>query len=268
MNIYDVDKCKADIVRPGKTLFAWAQEHKPFAVCNASLYDFKTRIPIGTIVENGKFVHNDGNGFGCGVTWTSHDIQFGQPWDRAWREYLTGYISPVQNGKYVAPTFTDSYVFGCRLSRIGVGRKAGKPYIVTDDNVNLQEFALHAINQGFDTLVNLDGGGSRHLFYDNRLVYNSPRIPYNALAFYKDTPQEEKPTCPYPVPTRNLYYGCKGDDVCWMQWHLAKKGFACAVDGVFGSGTWKAVWEFQKTWTKLPDGICGPNTRRELLKGE
>lgn len=146
----------------------------------------------------------------------------------------------------------------------------GKTYIVTDDGVTLQELATNAINRGFDTLVNLDGGGSRHLYYDNRLIYRSPRIPYNAIAFFKeDVPEKPEPkieVCPYPEPTRNLYFGSRGDDVKWMQYHLTKKGFKCDVDGIFGGGTWKCVWEFQKTWTSWPDGICGPNTRRELLK--
>jgi len=183
MRIFDVSGCRCGIVRPSMNLTAYAAQKKPFAVCNASLYDMRTRVPIGTIIENGKLVHNDGNGFGFGVIDGKPD--FGRPWDRAWTDYLTGYNCPVQNGVYAAPTFADPYVFGCRLVRIGVGRKDGKLVLVTDDFATLEEFARNAISAGLDTLVNLDGGGSRHLFYDGKTVYASPRVPYNALVFYK-----------------------------------------------------------------------------------
>ena len=189
MRLFDVSGCSAEIVQPGTVLGNWAAENKPFALCNGSLYDFNTRIPIGTIVENGVYVHNDGNGFGFGVTWTDGNLQFGRPWDRAWKEYLTGYNSPLQNGQYVDPGFTDAYVFNCRLSRIGIGKAGTKQFIVIDDGVTLKEFAQNAIRMGLDTLVNLDGGGSRYLYYDGRTVYFSSRIPYNAIAFYKS----EKP---------------------------------------------------------------------------
>ena len=270
MRLFDISNCKSEIIRPGKTLSGWTAEHDPYAVCNASLYDMRTRVPIGTIIEDGKFIHNDGNGFGCGVTWAESTLLFGQPWDRTWKEYLTGYNSPVQNGQYVAPTWTDTYVFGCRLVRIGIGKKGDQIFIVTDELVTLREFAEHAIAQGVDTLVNLDGGGSRHLYYNGATVYSSPRIPYNAIAFYKtqttEKPKETIVQCPYSEPTRNLLLGNKGEGVKWMQWHLTRHGFFCDVDGVFGWLTWNALWKFQKTFTNRPDGICGPNTRRELKK--
>jgi len=186
MRIFDVTDCRAEIVRPGSNLTTWAATHKPFAVCNASLYDLATRVPIGTIIEAGKVVHDDGNGYGYGVV--NGKPGFGKPWDRDWTDYLTGYNSPIQNGKYVAPNFEDRYVFGCRLVRIGVGELGGRTVIVTDDFVTLKEFADHALAAGISTLVNLDGGGSRHLFYDGKTVYTSLRVPYNALAFYKPEP--------------------------------------------------------------------------------
>lgn len=274
MRAYDVTGLRAEIVRPGVNLTVWAAQHLPYAVCNACLYD-RARVPIGTIIEGGKIIHDSGNGFGCGVTWQSGELRFGSPWDLPWKSFLTGYNSPVQDGRYVAPTWRDSYVFDCRLSRIGIGQKAGRLYIVTDDLATLKEFAEHAIAQGFETLINLDGGGSRHLWYDGKTIYSSPRTPYNAIAFYKNTssgadaphsPQGEgKKVCPYPVPTRNLLFGCKGEDVKWLQWQLARHGFDCDVDGVFGWQTWRALWNYQKTWTR-PDGICGTLTRKELIK--
>ena len=186
MRVFDVTDCRAEIIRPGANLTQWAAANKPFAVCNASLYDMRTHVPTGTIIEDGKVVHDDGNGYGFGVV--SGKPGFGNPWAKDWDYYLTGYNSPVQDGKYVAPTWKDSYVFGCRLVRIGVGLLGGRVVIVTDDYVTLKEFADHAIAAGVSTLVNLDGGGSRHLYYDGKAVYSSPRVPYNAIAFYKPEP--------------------------------------------------------------------------------
>lgn len=263
MRFYDVSGCRCEIVRPGTNLTAWTAKNKPFAVCNASLYDMRSRVPIGTIIEGGQLVHNDGNGYGFGIC--NGDPEFGQPWDRAWTDYLTGYNSPVQDGVYIAPGFKDDYVFNSRPVRIGIGRKQGKIYIVTDDFVTIREFANNAIADGFDTLVNLDGGGSRHLYYNGKTYYSSQRIPYNAIAFFNGK-EPEKPKCPYAEPVRNLLLGYKGEDVKWLQWQLSRKGFACAVDGIFGWGTWKAVWNFQKTWSRTPDGICGANTRNHLIE--
>ena len=272
MRTFDVSGCTAKIVKPGMTLTAWVEQNRPFAVCNASLYDFATRVPVGTIIENGLMVHNAGNGYGCGIRAGESALDFGGPWDCVWRDYLTGYNSPVQKGIYVDPGFKDTYVFDNRLIRMAVGRKQGKTYLVTDENVNLRELAQNAIAQGFDTLVNLDGGGSRHLYYDGKTVYSSPRVPYNAIAFFKkeEPPvtetKPEKPYCPYPEPTRNLMLGFRGEDVKWLQWQLTQRGYSCGIDGIFGWQTWRATWDFQKRWSRVPDGICGPNTRRELLK--
>lgn len=196
MKIYDVTGCTAEIVRPGMNLTKWAEKFSPYALCNASLYSGVSTVtpptrPVGTIIENGTLVSNQGNGFGCGIEAGKDTLDFGQPWDRTWEDYLTGYNAPVQDGVYIAPGFTDSYVFPNRLARIGIGKKHNRIYIVTDDNVTLREFALDAIADGFDTLVNLDGGASRHLLYDSKTVYTSARIPYNAIAFFKGDKKEE-----------------------------------------------------------------------------
>lgn len=266
MNIYDVSGCKVDIVRPGKNLILYGQEKKPFALINASLYNGisftkPSTQPIGTIIEHGDMAHNDGNGYGFGIV--NETPSFGKPWDHEWDEYLTGYNSPVQNGDYICPNFNDPYVFNCKLARIGIGQKNGKLVIVTDDNVTLHGFAKNAIRNGLDTLVNLDGGGSRHLLYNGRPIYSSYRVPYNAIIFYKESASGEQ--CPYKEPVRNIYWGCWGEDVKWVQWMLNKKnGATLKIDGLCYSSTVTEIIKFQKTFTNAPDGICGPNTRREL----
>lgn len=174
------------------------------------------------------------------------------------------------NGKYVAPTFNDSYVFPNKLNRIGLGKKNNKWYIVTADGLTLKGFADFAIQNGFDTLVNLDGGGSRFLMYDGKKYYTSTRKPYNALAFYKGT--APKIVCPYKTPTVNVKYGAKGDNARWVQWYLVQLGYDIGkwgIDGDFGTASTEALIQFQRDYGftgKDVDGICGKNTREALIK--
>lgn len=272
MKLYDVSGLVAVYVKPGSNLGLWSSTNKLrtvdgqafelFAVCNASLYT-GNRTPIGTIIEAGRLVHDDGNGYGVGII--NGKLDFGKPWDRAWDSYLTGYTTCVQEGKYVAPSFNDSYVFPCALSRIGIGRKGDKAYIVTDDGVSLKGFAEHGVGMGLDTLVNLDGGGSRFLYYEGKTVYASGRVPYNALAWYKPVACTVPSPSEFPVPKRNLYIGCRGEDVKWLQDQLIRHGFNLSgADGIFGPNTWRETVAYQRTWTRWPDGICGPNTRKHL----
>lgn len=272
MNIYDVTNLRAEYVKPDSNLSMWAAQHNPFALCNASLYGGisnahrPTGAPVGTIFENGVCVNNQGNGYGFGID--NGKIVFGKPWDRKWQDYLTGYTTCVIDGKYVPPTFTDRYVFDCNLARIAIAKmRDGRVCIITDDYVTLKQFASNAIANGVDTLVNLDGGGSRHLVYNGRTIYSSPRVPYNAIAFFNGVApaKPDMNKCPYPEPTRNLILWSRGEDVKWLQWHLNERGFRSGViDGIFGGNTWNALYRYQKTWSKFPDGICGPNTRGHI----
>ena len=86
----------------------------------------------------------------------------------------------------------------------------GRVCVATDDGVTLKQFAERVIAQGVDILVNLDGGGSRHLVYNGKTVYASGRVPYNAIAFYDVTNGYKK------CKLYNDGVGCCGrnDDVC------------------------------------------------------
>ena len=76
---------------------------------------------------------------------------------------------------------------------------------------------------------------------------------------------EEKKELPETV-----YWGCTGETVRMLQELLMSAGYslpAFGADGVFGGETYAAVFEFQKTFSNAPDGICGPNTWGALLGG-
>ena len=190
MKIYDVSDCEVKIVRPGTNLTTYIQNHTPFAACNGSLYNLSTREPCGTIIENGSCVHGEGEKFGFGVR-PNGEWGFDLPWPYGkipWHEFISGYSSPVQNGIYKTPGWRDNYVFNSKTARIGIGEKNDKLYIVTDDNVTMKQFGDNAIALGFKNLAALDGGTSRHLYYDKKIIYASSRVPYNALIFYKKKP--------------------------------------------------------------------------------
>lgn len=186
MRLYPLPNVRAEIIRPGMPLKSWLakQTVKPFALINASLYH-SDGSPIGTIIEGGKVRVNSGTGFGFGVR-KDGGWAFGSPWEYPWDEYLTGYTGLVQRGEYVPPAFADAYVFDCKLNRIGIGERNGVLQIVTDDNVDVYTFGRAGALNGLQSLVNLDGGGSRYLYLDGKTIYTSSRTPYNAIAFYKE----------------------------------------------------------------------------------
>lgn len=270
MNLYDVTGCRVEYIKPDTNLSVWAAKNRPFAVCNASLYDGGIQFyrrpagpPVGTTFEDGRLVRNEGNYPGVGI----HEgrFYFGGPYEKAWAYFLAGYNAPVIGGVYNRPEWEDAYVFGSRNARIGIGKlKDSRTVIVTDDNVTLEQFAHHAISKGFVTLVNLDGGGSRHLHYNGQPIYSSPRIPYNALAFYREG--KEQAICPYAEPTRNVGMWSIGDAARWVQWQLTAHGFTCTVDGLFFGGSVATLKEYQRSKGLTPDGVCGPLTR-DMLAG-
>lgn len=68
------------------------------------------------------------------------------------------------------------------------------------------------------------------------------------------------------MATRNLYYGCTGNDVKTLQKNLKTLGYykSGSVDGSFGPLTQTAVKQFQKAAGITVDGIVGPQTRAAL----
>lgn len=117
----------------------------------------------------------------------------------------------------------------------------------------------------------LDGGISSRGIFPNGVIPANPNRPYlhNYLVLWLDDEPEnptDEPQCPYSKPTRTLFIGCRGDDVCWIQYKLDKSGFTCDVDGAFGWGTWTAVARFQKANALFPDGIVGAKTLEAFEK--
>lgn len=184
-----------EIFRPGIPLKTWLdkQTDKPDVVLNCSLYQTNGK-PIGTIIEDGKMVNNAGGGFGFGTADVS-SVGFGGPWSKAWKDYVTGYYGIVQQGKAVDKPWADGYVFDQKLSRIAFGQlKDGRYAVFTANGVNIDQMAVQGVQAGFESLCNLDGGGSRALYWLGQWVHISTRTPYNAIAIWLEPEtKEEKP---------------------------------------------------------------------------
>jgi N-acetylmuramoyl-L-alanine amidase len=59
----------------------------------------------------------------------------------------------------------------------------------------------------------------------------------------------------------------RGDDVADLQTRLARLGFDCGrVDGIFGPRTSKALVDLQSNCGITPDGVCGTETLRVLVR--
>ena len=199
-----------EIFRPGMPLKTWLdrQTDKPDILLNCSLYHANGK-PIGTIIEDGKMVHNAGGGFGFGTA-DGASVGFGGPWSKAWRDYVTGYYGIVQQGKAVSKPWADGYVFDQKLSRIAFGQlKDGRYAVFTANGVNIDQMAVQGVQAGFESLCNLDGGGSRALYWLGQWVHISTRTPYNAIAIWLEKePKEEKPMSkPFKVCLDAGHYG-------------------------------------------------------------
>ena len=70
----------------------------------------------------------------------------------------------------------------------------------------------------------------------------------------------------YTEPTGLVSRGVRGDDVRWVQHHLARHGFKVVVDGVFGRKTERAVRSFQRRSGLIADGVVGKRSRAALAR--
>lgn len=68
-----------------------------------------------------------------------------------------------------------------------------------------------------------------------------------------------------PNELRRIMVGDRGDDVRWMQIALREKGFYThEVDGIFGTLTFDALYDWQKSKGLVADGIFGPISRAKM----
>ena len=176
---------KIDIVQlGGLTMKKWydKQENKPDYMINASLWDDKGAI--GTIWQNGKLVRNEGTGYGFGIN-IAGGFGFGNPWYVPWNNYITGYPALIKDGKITSDS-VDSYVMSSHTKRSIIGSAGNNLYLISMNNVTIEQLKLALSNFGIYNAINLDGGGSSRLMIGDKAV-NSPtddRIIPNAIAVW------------------------------------------------------------------------------------
>lgn len=162
---------------------------------------------------------------------------------------------------------------GCR-GRTGFGDDETNVHlcVTTDSNGAMwpkqlrDTMKVHGCKNG----IMCDSGGSSQMYANGTYLYTGRPVKYWICIWTNEAPAQTTTTTtedvPYDSPTRTLYYGCKGEDVQWLQWKLNKRGYNCGmVDGAFGSKTKLAVLLFQKDNGLVKDGIVGQATRTKLL---
>lgn len=163
---------KIDIVELGDlTMNEWynKQIDKPKYMLNASLWD--TKGPIGTIWLDGEIVRDEGNGFGFGINKIG-DWGFAGPWDVLWNDYITGYPALIRQGKKTGLK-VDNYVQNTRTKRSVVACAGTYLYLITGDNLTVEELKNELATFGAYHAINLDGGGSSRLLVDGAAI-NKP----------------------------------------------------------------------------------------------
>lgn len=91
--------------------------------------------------------------------------------------------------------------------------------------------------------------------------------PYRFLGFVLP-PGQAAPALSDAVPAVTLRKGDQGDGVRWMQRKLIAAGYLRAneLDGDFGRITLGALLAYQLEHSLKVDGVCGPETRKALIK--
>ena len=104
-------------------------------------------------------------------------------------------------------------------------------------------------------------------FFEAKLMLN-PTFVLNVgegacagVCEYLNVPYVERNLSNYPT----LKQGSKGSFVVALQYLLNQYGYNLSTDGIFGSGTAKAVQQFQTNNNLTLDGIVGRNTWQALL---
>ena len=81
-----------------------------------------------------------------------------------------------------------------------------------------------------------------------------------------DPPPPEVVAPEFPEPEGLVKRGHRGEDVKWVQHHLARHGYKVIIDGVAGRKTERAIRAFQRQSGLTADGVVGRRTRSALAR--
>lgn len=204
-------------------------------------------------------------------------------------QYAVGGVALIRDGRKVtwdeikAQGFGGDSLYATMHNLIGLKANDDSIYLLnwkstTGNMVSSGEAYKKFSAMGFTNLLKLDGGGSCIMKEEGKIVAaTSENRRVNNIIVVKNTVKQNNITNnatnnntttnnvnPYPVPTRTLKYGCKGNDVKWLQFQLCKAGIKTDIDGSFGNGTRTSVITYQKRKGLDPDASVGPITRKSL----
>lgn len=179
------------------------------------------------------------------------------------------YTSDVKNcGWFGSELYGTYHIF------IGLKKGSDTIYVMnlrtkTGNMITSKEAYNKFKNLGFTDVMKFDGGGSEIMKYKGTIKHamaENRRIS-NILVIEEYVDPNKKPiNNPYPVPTRTLVLGCKGNDVKWLQYQLNALGFnPKGIDANFGPGCKIAVKNYQASRGLSVDGSVGPATRASLI---
>lgn len=248
-----------------KTASAIQRELGCDALINGGLFDMRSFTPNCWLRANGQTFHTE-NWSDWGYGWDKNSpVMVSSDDCRKYQNFISC-VAIIKDGQAL-PLYYPSEIGGVR-PRSAIGVKAdGRLVLCCTDNTDAmtpEQLRSRMLDLECVSALMLDGGGSSQCITPDGTIF-SQRIVHNFIAIWtKPFVEVQNPQCPYSKPTRTLFVGCRGDDVCWTQYRLNQKGFTCDVDGAFGWGTWTAVTRFQKANALFPDGIVGEKTLKAL----
>lgn len=194
---------KVDIGLPEKgiphseTFGRFVTRHAPLAAVTGTYFDTRTLLPTGSIVVNGRTVHE--SHIGTAVCFTPDnkvrfvDAKFGEPCDlsRAECGIRTG-PRLLANGEYALNARREGFrhpgLFGAR-TRVALGVTAGNSLLLAYVGTPVTFSRLAGIMKSLGAVdaVCLDGGTSSAMYYQGRVVHSPGRMLTNIVEVRRRT---------------------------------------------------------------------------------
>lgn len=159
---------------------------KPDILINGGFFNMSNGEPVMDFIDDYERKSADSiqGSYGIGIT-TNGEIKFGTD-DEPWKDFLTAYPPLLINGTY--ETLGLAQEIEGKYKRTVIGYNSFNVVLIVYDypGVTFKEAAEDARSAGCIYAINLDGGGSTRLLYNNQTYaaasYNRPVD--NAIAFY------------------------------------------------------------------------------------
>lgn len=246
-------------------------------IINGGLYNVSNQKPVIKLKADGKIYTTDQWNYN-GIAWDNPPLNFGfelldPKLSTAKANAIACVCLRMNNVKqeYALTSAQNDKAIGYAAARTCIGMKNGQlALFLSSTGMRPNAVYDYLTKEGWSDILMLDGGGSTQGYLGSgKQVTSSRKVSnYICVYLYKDSVSQNNTTTaknPYPIPTRAIIRGCKGQDVKWVQFELIRSGSDIAVDGSCGPATVAAIKEFQKKYGLSVDGRCGPATRAALM---